>query len=306
MRIFLTGGSGFIGSWVVRELLKHGHELTVLVRNPEKLPILCTTENVTVVQGGFAAREAVENALQGQDACIHIGLGWGDTPCEMLQNDTSVTAFLLEKAAKAGIRKFIYTSSTAALGEIRQLMTADSVCRPVDLYGATKAASEAYLLGFSHQSQMKCNIIRPGYTYGNPAFEGGASQPDRRFFNLVENALNGNPLRVTRYDGTQFIWAEDLAQIYIKLVESDENRVVLHGLGNRFISWEQISSRIIELTASSSQIVVEDKGWGADPAIFDVSGIKDLWNLDFDGMVNMDEHLLYTIDKVKEMAAVTL
>ncbi|MFP4165165.1 MAG: NAD-dependent epimerase/dehydratase family protein [Chitinispirillaceae bacterium] len=304
MKIFLTGGSGFIGSWVVKTLLEKGHELTVLVRNPDKLPILYRLDNTRVVEGGFAARTNMEQALQGQDACVHIGLGWGDTPQEMLQNDTAVTVFLLEKAAEAGVKKFIFTSSTAAVGEIRQCMTPESVCRPVDLYGATKAASEAYILGFSHNTSMKCNIIRPGYTFGNPAFEGGVTQPDRRFHNLVENALKGEPLKVIRHDGTQFISAADLAKVYSSLLESEENRQVMHGLGTRFISWEEIGKRAIEMTGSSSKMMVEDKGWGADPALFDVSFIKDRWGLAFDGSKDIDGHLRYLLSQIPKDSTV--
>ncbi|MFP4013081.1 MAG: NAD-dependent epimerase/dehydratase family protein [Chitinispirillaceae bacterium] len=304
MKVFLTGGSGFIGSWVVKTLLEKGHELTVLVRNPEKLPLLYKLDNTRVVEGGFAARDNMEQALKGQDACVHIGLGWGDTPQEMLQNDTAVTVFLLERASRAGVKKFIYTSSTAAVGEIRQSMTPESVCRPVDLYGATKAASEAYLLGFSHSISMKCNIIRPGYTFGNPAFEGGVTQPDRRFHNLVRSALEGEPLKVIRHDGTQFISAADLAQIYLCLLESDENRQVMHGLGTEFISWEEIGRKAIDMTGSSSDIEVEDKGWGADPALFDVSFIENRWGLAFDGSKDIDEHLKYLISAIPKDTAV--
>lgn len=296
MKIFLTGGSGFIGSWVVRTLLEKGHELTLLVRNPDKIPVLKTLKNVTLINGGFKAREAIVKGLQGQDACIHIALGWGDTPQDMLTNDTAFSVFLLEKSEEAGLKQFIYTSSTAAVGEIRPRMTPESVCRPVDLYGATKAATEAYLLGFAHQRKtIRCNIIRPGYTFGNPAFEGGVTQPDRRFHTIASNALNNAPIEVTKYDGTQFIWAGDLAQVYLKLVESTENRSVMHGLGEHFISWEHIAHQAVRLTDSKSKVVVNDLGWGSDPALFDVSFIRDKWGLSFDGRVYIDEHLKHII-----------
>lgn len=293
MKIFLTGGTGFIGSWVVKRLLEKGHEVTILARNSDKIPVLKRASGVKLIDGGFKNREGIENGLKGQDACVHIALGWGDTPIDMIANDTAFTVYLLEKAQNAGVEQFIYTSSTAALGEMRPLMTPDSVCRPVDLYGATKAASEAYLLGFAHKSNIRCNIIRPGYTFGNPAFEGGTTQPDRRFHKIVENALNNKPIELIKYDGTQFIHAGDLALVYLKLLESKENRSVMHGLSRNFVSWETVAKHAIELTGSKSSIVIEDKGWGADPAIFDVSFIKEKWGLDFDPTERIEEHLRY-------------
>ena len=117
---------------------------------------------------------------------IHNALGWGNTPSAMLENDTKVTVFLLEKAEQAGVKHFIYTSSTAAMGCFFDGIDESSPCRQDDLYGATKAAAENYIIGFEQyylgqgrragKVAMRRNIIRPGYTFSNPAFEGGASQ----------------------------------------------------------------------------------------------------------------------------------
>ena len=185
MKIFLTGGSGFIGHWVVKELLAEGHPLRLLVRNLAKIPSLKTMPGVEIVEGTLYDQPVMEKALQGCDACVHIALGWGETPATMLEKDTAVTAFLLEAAEKAGVKQFLYTSSTAAVGEFRPLMNESIDPRPVDLYGATKAASEAYCLGFAAKAKMRCNIIRPGYTFGNPAFPDGVTQPDQRFNQIV-------------------------------------------------------------------------------------------------------------------------
>ncbi|MDG5816580.1 NAD(P)-dependent oxidoreductase [Chitinispirillales bacterium ANBcel5] len=293
MKIFVTGGSGFIGSYIVQTLIENNYEVTTLVRNPDKLPELYNIQGVSVIEGGFEAKEAISQSLQDHDVCIHVALGWGETPLTMLKNDTEFTAYLLETAENAGVKQFIYTSSTAAVGEIRPLMTPQSVCRPTDLYGATKAASEAYILGFCSKATIRGNIVRPGYTFGNPVFRGGSTQPDRRFHTLVKNALENKPLEVIKYDGTQFIWAGDLARIYLSLVQTEENRSVMHGLAREFVSWEQIARWIKEITGSESEIKVEDKGWGADPAIFDVSYIKNRWGHSFESEQRLKEHIEY-------------
>jgi UDP-glucose 4-epimerase len=183
MKVFLTGGSGFIGSWVLKTLLSQDHDVTILVRNLDKVPSLHKLPNVTIVQGQLLDWDTIDKAMVGQDACVHVALGWGDTPVEMLKNDTLATVFLLEQAEKHNLRHFLYTSSTAAIGEVREFMKEDVQTRPVDLYGATKAASEAFILGYSEKAKgLHCNIIRPGYTFGNPAFADSSTQPDKRFF----------------------------------------------------------------------------------------------------------------------------
>jgi len=256
MKVFLTGGSGFIGHWVVKDLLAQGHQLRLLVRNPSKIPSLQTLPGVEIVEGTLNDRAVIEKALQGCEACVHIALGWGETPTTMLQNDTAATVFLLEAAEKAGVSRFIYTSSTAAVGEYRPAMTESIDPRPTDLYGATKAASEAYLLGFSAKVKMRCNIIRPGYTFGNPAFLDGVTQPDHRFNKIVAAALKNEPIQVTRHDGTQFIWAGDLAKLYVNVLNSDLDRRIFFGLSKEFVTWEKVAQKALEVTGSKSRIVV--------------------------------------------------
>ena len=115
MRIFLTGGSGFIGHWVVKELLERGHSLRLLVRNKGKIPSLGTLPGVELIEGTLDDHPAIERGLAGCEACVHIALGWGETPTTMLEKDTAATVFLLEAAEKAGVERFLYTSSTATL-----------------------------------------------------------------------------------------------------------------------------------------------------------------------------------------------
>jgi UDP-glucose 4-epimerase len=274
MRIFLTGGSGFIGHWVVKELLERGHSLRLLVRNKGKIPSLGALPGVELIEGTLDDRSAIERGLEGCEACVHIALGWGETPTTMLEKDTAATVFLLEAAEKAGVGQFLYTSSTAALGEYRLDMRETTDLRPTDLYGATKAASEAFLLGFAARVKMRCNVIRPGYTFGNPAFADGVTQPDRRFAKIVEAAKANDPILVTKHDGTQFIWAGDIAKVYAAVLESDLNREIFFALSDEFVTWETIARKAVALMGSKSPIVVEDKGWGAGPCLFDVGKVK--------------------------------
>jgi UDP-glucose 4-epimerase len=298
MKIFLTGGSGFIGHWVVKELLAQGHQLRLLIRNPSKIPSLKNLPGVEIVEGTLYDRPILEAALKGCDACVHIALGWGETPATMLEKDTAVTVFLVEAAEQAGVKQFLYTSSTAAVGEFRPLMAEAIDLRPMDLYGATKAASEAYLLGFAAKAHIHCNIIRPGYTFANPAFADGVTQPDQRFNKIVEAALKNEPIPVIKHDGTQFIWAGDLGKLYAAVLNSGFNRQIFFGLSNEFVTWEAIAKKATEITSSKSRIVVEDKGWDEKPMLFDMSLIKKEFGLDFVAFPEIAKHLEYLVKRL--------
>lgn len=297
MKILVTGGTGFIGSYVVVELLAAGHDITIYARNPAKVPAFASDARLSFVEGELRDHDILRRAVEGMEAVVHIALGWGDEAETMLLNDTLPSVILMESAAVAGAKHFIYTSSTAAVGEIRPLMGPDIHPRPTDFYGATKASSESFLLALSRRSPMRCNVIRPGYTFGNPVVPGASTQSDARFKSIAENAAKGAPIEVTRHDGTQFIWAGDLAKIYRSVLESDGNREIYHGLGAVFATWESIARQAIEMAGSSSELRVIDRGWDARPSLFDVSKIRERFGYAFNGEVEIPGHLRHYLER---------
>jgi UDP-glucose 4-epimerase len=281
MRIFLTGGTGFIGHFVAKEFLDRRYSLTILARNPNKIPSLARHENVKMIHAELLDSGAIKKGMEECDACVHIALGWGETPLTMLANDTTATVQLLELAAESGCEKFIYTSSTAA-------------CALQDLYGATKAAGEAYTLGFK---KMKRNIIRPGYTFGHLAFPDGVSQPDRRFFNIAKAVNENQVIRLTKYDGTQFIHASQLAKLYAAVLESDLSEEVFFGLGTEWISWKSIAELAISMHSETKAVIEEDdKGWDSKPTLFSLSKMENFFGLKFNGNDFLEEHVKWNLN----------
>lgn len=298
MRVFITGGTGFIGHYVAREFLDYGHKLVILARHPDKIPFLSKHPNVEILPGTIYDGATISKGLSGCDACIHIAFGWGETPLSMLENDTRATVLVLQAAAKAGCQKFIYTSSTAAMGKFRPMMNENVANLPIDLYGATKAAGEAYVLGFRNTA-MQRNIIRPGYTFGEPAFgnDGGTGQPDKRFFEMAKSIMSGSDIRIIQNDGTQFIHAKDQARLFRLVLDSDVNEEIFLGLSETWISWKSIAEKMLaayeRLTGhkSASRIVERDLGWSNNPMLFSVDKIASVFNLHFDARNEMEKHV---------------
>jgi UDP-glucose 4-epimerase len=181
-------------------------------------------DSVSIVQGFINDYTALRGYVQGCDAVIHIALGWGNEPISMCMEDTVPTINLLEISEKAGVKKFIYTSSTAVLGHYAEKMDEETMISPSGLYGSTKAAAEAYVLGFREygaesgtigdQVMMARNIIRPGYTFSNPPYVGASSQLDRRFRDITDAVVKSHPIQLVKNDGTQFLSAEQIASIW--------------------------------------------------------------------------------------------
>ena len=308
MKIILTGGTGFIGSYILHQLLSEGHEVTVFARNANKIPQLHAMKNVRVLEIGMTDFEKIPPALQGHDACIHVALNYNaDSAYAMLMSDTAPSIYLATEAAKSGIKHFIYTSSIAAhdniysmsnppiIGDSGSNVIATSKLDPHSYYGATKAATEDFLLGIAGETSMRVNIIKPGYTFGNPVFEGACTQPDRRFHSIVQAALKNETIELTKNDGTHFIWAGDLAKIYTSVLKSDYNRRSYFGVSTEFTSWVHIAEEAKRLCGSTSTIIVKDLGWGDTPIIFDVSDSKNDFGYSFLPFPYITEHLKYLI-----------
>ncbi len=308
MKIFLTGGTGFIGSYVAKALSDAGHEILILARNPNKVPALHKLPGISMIEGEINDYSAIARSLKGMDTVIHVGLNYRDGAVEMLQGDTQGSVYLFEQAAKSDIKQMIYTSSTAVVdflymtddgktykGEINEEMR----MRPATYYGATKAATEHYLMALSYQYPVKINIIRPGYIFGNPGVPGAPVQPDNRFKNIVKNALENKDIELVKNDGTQFLWAGDIAGVYLALLESNLNRETFFALSTRFTTWEHIARTAVEMCHSTSRIIITDKGYDDNPRLFDVSKMKNMLGLEFDNLETLKEHISFWIKMLK-------
>ena len=306
MNIFLTGGTGFIGSHVSMELLNRGHDITILARNPDKISAFRGMPKIKLVKGTLTDEAIIREHLQGKDACIHIGLNYKEERMwKTILDDTVPTVSMADAAVEAGVKHFIYTSSTSVNDNLyspanrdpsaKMVLTPEYPHTPASFYGATKAACEDYLMAYSYQFPMQVNIIRPGYTFGNPVVAGAPTQADLRFVNLVKAARANEPIVLCKTDGTQFIWAGDIAKVYADLLETDFTRKIYYALSQRFTTWAELAKIIIERIGSKSEIhLTEPETEGT--LVWDVQAIKDDFGLAFDPWDALMEHLDYWIE----------
>ena len=305
MNILLTGGTGFIGSNVLKLFSDKGHTVTVMARNTDQVPALKHLPGVSIVKAGIHDYDAIKDLVKGKDAVVHIALDYADGAVNMLKHDTLGSVNLFEESGKAGVKQIIYTSSTATLDFLYMTeygwknfggKTVDENTKPypTTCYGATKAASEVYLMAVSHEQNLRVNIIRPGYIFGNPVVPGADSQPDQRFRSIVESAKRGEDVNVVKNDGTQFLSANHIAQVYDAVLNDNCQRETYFALGSKFISWEEIAQYAISSLKSKSKLIVEDKGYSPGYNMFGVSKIEKTYGLNFNNEWDMiKEHVDY-------------
>jgi len=297
MRIAVTGATGFIGSHVSVKLARAGHQVVATGRNPSKLPALASIPGIELARGDLSDPSTWASCLEGCDSLVHIGLGWGDTGIDMLHNDTEASVRLFQAAVDAGITRIIYTSSTAACGEMQAVNREDMLPRPVDFYGATKAATEAYLRAFGHKHNLSVHVVRPGYTFGEAIVEGAHGQPDTRFRDICRAVAKGEVVKLVKHDGTQFLHAQDIAEVYLALLTYKPSPSVHYALSAQWRSWVEVVKLADEVSGRTTEIVLEDRGYGETPFVFDVSAIRNDLGLSFGNLDRLREHVRWELSR---------
>jgi len=118
MKTFVTGATGFIGASIVRELLKDGREVRVLVRSSSKLSNLKGLD-VEIWEGDLLDASSLLKGLKGCDVLYHAAADyrlWTRNPDEMYRTNVGGTTAVLEAALANGLSRVVYTSSVGTLG----------------------------------------------------------------------------------------------------------------------------------------------------------------------------------------------
>lgn len=142
MKALVTGASGFLGSHVARLLAEQGESVRVLVRPTSDLRALRDLA-VERVSGDLRDPAALDHALAGVDMVFHVAADyrlWATNPSEIYESNVTGTRNLLEAARRAGVKRFVYTSSVATVAVHRpgQLPDEDVDSRLEEMIGHYK------------------------------------------------------------------------------------------------------------------------------------------------------------------------
>lgn len=166
MRILVTGAGGTLGSYICRDLLCAGHDVTGYSRSPG------TMDGVSWVRGDAGNCEELTRAAQGHDAIIHLAAIVGPgraAPEQLIASNLATTACALEAAVQSQIRSVVFASSGAALGftfHKRPIIPRyfpvdeDHPCEPHDPYGLSKLLGELACKSYSDAYGLSTSCLR--------------------------------------------------------------------------------------------------------------------------------------------------
>ncbi len=228
-RLFITGGTGFFGSWILSSFIHANHALglnataTVLSRNPEqfaaRVPHLANHPAIALVRGDIRTFEMPSGSF---DFVLHaatevVTIAPNVHPLDRYTAIADGTARVLDFAATHATRKFLLTSSGAVYGRQPSTLShvpedyagAPDVLSPASAYGEGKRASELMCALYAQQSVIEFKIARC-YALAGPCIP---LDSHFAFANFIRDAMRGDGIQIAG-DGTtirSYLYAADLA-----------------------------------------------------------------------------------------------
>lgn len=208
-RVLVFGGFGFLGFYLVKELLGRGYDVTVadIQENPELI------DEVKYVKCDISNPSDVENVFESDKIDIVYNLaGFANLdqaikfPLRTIQLNVVGNMYILDQCLKHNIKKFVYASSAYAMSN------------KGSFYGISKLASEKIIEEYSKRYNLSFVILRYGSVYSEKAYE------NNYIYNLVKEAVvdkkinhkgDGNEIR-------EYIHAADAAKLSVDVIETND------------------------------------------------------------------------------------
>jgi nucleoside-diphosphate-sugar epimerase len=215
MQVFLTGGTGYIGAAVLDALIKSGHHVTALVRDPEKAARL-EARGATPVMGELATPARYLKQAATAEAVVHTASD--SSPRGPAAEQTFLDAVLPALASAGAARAFVYTSGIWVLGPRPEPADEGATLAPIPLV-AWRPAHETRVLEAA-SATVRTAVVRPGIVYGGAT--GIVSD-------MLKDALNGL-VRVIGDGRNRWpsVYLRDLGDLYARILASPDAAGVFH------------------------------------------------------------------------------
>jgi dTDP-glucose 4,6-dehydratase len=203
-KLLVTGGSGFIGSWLIRHLLAEypdvhvtNLDLLTYAGNPENLRDVENNPRYTFVQGDICDEALVNRLMSGMDACINVAAQTHvdrsiSGPGVFITTNVVGTQVLLEAARNANVAKFVQVSTDEVYGSIdgTAKFTEESPLEPSSPYSSSKAAADLIALSYWKTYGLPVCITRCTNNYGPNQY------PEKLIPLFILNAAENKPVPV--------------------------------------------------------------------------------------------------------------
>ncbi|MGH9586913.1 MAG: UDP-glucose 4-epimerase GalE [Acidobacteriaceae bacterium] len=291
MRIFITGGAGYIGGTVAQLLLDQGHQVVIydnLCHGHRSM----VPRHAEFIEGELADRAALEKLLhKGIDGVMHFAalIEAGESmkhPEIYFRNNSAATLSLLEAMLASGVNRLVFSSTAAVYGEPASTpIREDAALKPTNAYGESKLLVEQMLEWLNRIHGFRYASLRYFNVAGAIDGRGEAHEPESHLIPLILDVALGRRPSIKIFgqdyptkDGTcvrDYIHVHDLARAHLLAFNAlkDRDRLIYNlGNGVGFTVREVIESA--RRVAGHPIPVIEEPRRPGDPAVLIASSEK--------------------------------
>jgi nucleoside-diphosphate-sugar epimerase len=252
MRVFLTGGTGFIGGHVAAKLRERGDDVVALVRSPDKAAKL-REAGCELVQGDLSDTAVIRRGLEGADACIHgaaiykVGIPKKERQ-PMYESNVNGTENVLDAAIDEGVGRIVYVSTVGVFGNTKEQVVDESYQRD---------ESEGFLSCYDETKYRSHQIAKDRIAKGAPIVivqPGGVYGPGdhSELGNFIEQTRTGK-LRAKAFPqlGFNLVYIDDVADGI--LLALDKGTIgESYVLGGQLARMDDLISKTAELSGKKA------------------------------------------------------
>lgn len=307
-KILITGGAGFIGSHIVKQLVSLGHDCKVLdnlsTGSMGNLSPLIDQNKIKFIEGSITDQNVCEKAVENVEIVFHLA-ALGSVPRSInnpiATNEVNVSGFLnvLFSAKESGVKRVVFSSSSSVYGDDSHLPKREEVVgKPLSPYAISKIANEWYGLNFSELYDIDVIGLRYFNVFGpnqNPEGPYAAVIPI-----FVENMIQNRPCYING-DGTitrDFTYVQNVVDANIKAAFTTNtqalNRIynIAYGETTSLLDLHTLIAEALEKKAEP--IFREERPGDIKNSLADITLAKT--HLNFNPDVSLREGLKITVD----------
>ena len=267
MKIFITGGAGFIGIHLCKKLLELNHDIIIYdnFSNSTKQNFLSKIKgNVNLIKGDILDSVSLENSMINCDVVIHLAAKISvsesvKNPQETFDVNVNGTTNVLESCAKNNISKIIVTSTAAVYQNTSKKLDESSIVEPSSPYGESKLEMENNIMSFTSEKNIDAIILRLFNVYGigqSPEYAGVITK-------FLDSIKNNDDLTIFG-DGTQtrdFVYIDDVTDAIILSLHSTNFGIYNIASGNS-ISVLDLANLIIKQSGKNLKLKFDSSRHG--------------------------------------------
>lgn len=269
MRILVTGGAGFIGTYLIRELLRRKYEVVVFDIADKPVSLASVWENITYIRGDLGSEADLYRVMmtRGITDVFHLGALLAG-PCEEnpiagFKVNFQSTKTLLDASVAIQVKRFIFLSSISVFGrDAVEPVTDSEVKNPETIYGQTKLAGEHLLLWYARKKGLDTRALRFTWVFG----PGRANGITAQYSSLLLDAIaRGEQLVIPNPDEVgDWLYVDDAVKAIITLWEAEKPLQRIYNIAGGVHSIREVVN-IARKFRPDSRVVFSETGENQSP-----------------------------------------